>query len=253
MTYPFQWGAATDIGAVRSSNEDVFVAEADLRLFLVLDGMGGHAGGEVAAEAAANDLPALAREHLEAMKGRDPRAVRRWLARLIAEENRRIHLQGLTRSGFEGMGTTMAMILLLADRAYVANLGDSRAYRFRGGRLTQLSKDHSVIRELVDAGEISAAEATYHQTRGLVTQHLGMPDGANPYVRSYALKAADRFLLCSDGLTDQVRDETIREVLNVHTDCQEACDILVDLANAHGGIDNVTVVLVEWTGESREK
>ena len=151
------------------------------------------------------------------------------------------------------MGATLAAALLLDGRAYAANLGDSRAYRLRNGRFVQLSKDHSVVGELVAKGEISPEEARFHRARGLVTQYVGMPEEARPYVRSWALKPDDLFLLCTDGLTDQVGDATVREVLEAHADCQAACDVLVEMANARGGIDNVTVVLVRWAGESEQR
>ncbi len=249
MAYPFQWGAATDIGEIREKNEDAFAVELDIGLFLALDGLGGHPGGDIAAGAAARDLPAMVRERLDSMKTRRPRAIRQWLARLIREQSGQLHLRGLTRGGCEGMGTTLAAVLLLAGRAYVANLGDSRVYRLRAGRLVQLSKDHSVVRELLEQGEIEPADAMTHRARNLVTQYLGMPGEAHAYVRSYALKRQDCFLLCTDGLTDQVQEATVEELLRQHSDCQAACEMLVEMANANCGSDNVTVVLVRWIGE----
>ncbi len=249
MTYPFHWGAATHIGKMREKNEDAFVAAPELGLFIVLDGMGGHPCGDVAAQAAAEGLPVSIAEQLGSMKTRRPRSVRRWLARVIDEQSRRIHFQGLTPGGCEGMGATLALVLFLDGRAYVANLGDSRVYRFRANRLVQLSRDHSVIRELVEQGRIEPGEAANHRAVGMVTQHLGMPDQTDPHVRSYALKPGDQFLLCTDGLTDQVPDSDIRAVLQSSDDCRTACESLAEAANAHGGLDNVTVVLVHWTGE----
>lgn len=246
MAYPFQWGAATDIGEIREKNEDAFVVEPEIGLFLALDGLGGHPAGDVAAEAAAKDLPDMVREQLESMKARRSRAIRRWLARLIRAQSGRLHLQGLTRGGCEGMGATLAAVLFLAGRAYVANLGDSRVYRLRAGRLVQLSRDHSVVRELVEQGEIEPGDAMTHHARNLVTEYLGMPGEVHPYVRSYAVKPEDRFLLCTDGLTDQAKEATVGELLRGHSDCQAACEQLVEMANANGGLDNVTVVLVRW-------
>jgi serine/threonine protein phosphatase PrpC len=249
MAYPFQWGVATHIGNVREKNEDAFAAVPELGAFLVLDGLGGHPCGEVAAQAAADGLPVAIAEQLGSMKMRRPRSVRRWLARVIDEQSRRIHVQGLALGGCEDMGATLALVLLLDGRAYVANLGDSRVYRLRAGRLVQLSRDHSVIRELVEEGRIEPGAAANHRAVGIVTQHLGMPDPAEPHVRSYALKRGDQFLLCTDGLTDQVPDSDVRAVLQSSGDCRTACESLVKAANAHGGLDNVTVVLARWTGE----
>ncbi len=249
MAYPFHWGAVTHIGKMRAKNEDALVAAPELGLFVVLDGMGGHPCGDVAAQAAAEGLPVSMAERLGSMKTRRPRSVRRWLARVIDEQSRRIHFQGLTPGGCEGMGATLALVLFLDGRAYAANLGDSRVYRFRADRFVQLSRDHSVIRELVEEGRIEPHEAANHRAVGMVTQHLGMPDQTEPHVRSYALRPGDQFLLCTDGLTDQVPDSDIRAVLQSCDDCQTVCESLAEAANAHGGLDNVTVVLVRWTGE----
>lgn len=246
--YPFEWGGARDRGRVRERNEDVFVAQPELGLFLVLDGMGGHPAGDVAAEVMAAELPAAIEQDLPAMRSHRPGDICERLGQLIREQSTRLFLRGFSTPGREGMGATLALVLLLEGRACVANLGDSRVYRLRAGRLVQLSRDHSVIAELLAGGEIEPDDAAGHRARGLVTQHLGMPGRADPCVRSFALKPGDRFLLCSDGLTDMVKDTTLREILNGQSNCQDACDMLVQLANAQGGYDNITAVLVHWTG-----
>ncbi len=247
--HPFQWGARTDIGRIRQRNEDVFISEPGIGLFLVADGMGGHAGGDLAARLTAKGLTAAVRAQLSGLQACRPAAVRRRIKGLIAEQSREVHEQGLARNGFEGMGATLAMALFLGGRAYLANLGDSRIYRLRGGRLVQLSRDHTVIRELVEEGEIEAHEAMYHHAKGLITQYVGMPDEPDPHVYSRVVKPGDRFLLCSDGLTDLLADTEIRAIIKAAADCQAACDALVDRANAHGGYDNITVVLAHWLGE----
>jgi protein phosphatase len=253
MTYPFEWGAATDVGRAREKNEDAFVVKPEMGLFLALDGLGGHPAGDVAAAAAAKDLPDVVRERLDSMKARRSRTIRQWLARLIREQNGQLHLQGLTQSGCEGMGTTLAAVLLMAGRAYVANLGDSRVYRLRAGKLVRLSRDHSVVRELVEQGEIEPGDAMTHHARNLVTEYLGMPGEVHPYVRSYAVKREDCFLLCTDGLTDQVTEATVEELLRGRTDCQATCEQLVEMANASGGLDNVTAVLARWIDDPHER
>jgi serine/threonine protein phosphatase PrpC len=249
MAYPFLWGAASDIGRFREKNEDAFVVSPESGLFLVLDGLGGHAGGDVAARAAADELPILVAGELGARPGRRPRSTRGWLARVIRAQSRRIHLLGLTGNGYPDMGATLALVLLLDGRAYAANLGDSRVYRFRAGRLVQLSRDHSAIRELLEQGQIEPEEAAYHPAGAEVTQYVGMPDDAEPYVRACALRPGDQYLLCTDGLTNEVPDARIREIVESHDDCEAACEALVATANAHGGLDNITVVLLRWTGE----
>jgi len=244
---PLQWGAATDIGNVRERNEDALVTEAHIGLFGVVDGMGGHPGGDVAARIVAEGLPALIRRELKTIETRQPRALRRWLQGCISEQSRQLCFQGLSTAGLEGMGATLALLLVVDHRAYAANLGDSRIYRLRAGRLTFVSEDHSVVGELLAKGEIGPREARSHCARGLLTQYVGMAEEARPYVRSFALQPDDRFLLCTDGLTDMVDEDGITEILGAHENAQQAAETLVQRANDGGGLDNTTVAVVDWS------
>jgi protein phosphatase len=247
-TFTFRWGAATDIGKVREQNEDTYLGAPEIGLFGVVDGMGGHAGGDIAARLVADDFPAMvAREH-QTMRTRQTRAVRRWLGKLIAEQSRQLCFQGLSRTGCEGMGATLAMIMLLDGRVYAGNLGDSRVYHLRDGRFVQLSQDHSVIAELLAAGQIDTTDVSWHPARGQLVQYLGMPSEAEPHVASRKLKDGDRFLLCTDGLTDMVGNVGIREVLEAGMGAAQSAESLVQLANAAGGMDNTTVLVVDWIG-----
>jgi serine/threonine protein phosphatase PrpC len=247
MASLFQWGAVTDIGKVRSKNEDALVTEAEIGLFGVVDGMGGHPGGDVAARVVAEGVPSAIRRELKTVKTRQPRSLRRWLKRCISEQSRQLCFQGLNEAGLEGMGATLALLLVVDHRAYAANLGDSRIYRLRSRRLTQLSKDHSVVGELLEKGEIGPDEAHRHCARGLLTQYVGMTEEPQPHVRSLSLQPDDRFLLCTDGLTDMVDEEGIIEVLASHEDAQQAAETLVQTANDEGGLDNTTVAVVDWS------
>ena len=241
-------GTATDTGKVRERNEDAYIVDAEVGLFGVVDGMGGHPGGDVAARIVSEDLPAMVRREFQAMTTRQPPSIRRWLGRLVVEQSRQLCFQGLGSAGFEGMGATVAVVLCLDDRAYMANLGDSRIYRLRRGRLVQLSRDHSVVSELLEQGQIDPEEALHHQARGLLTQYVGMPEQAEPHMRSGTLKPGDRFLLCTDGLTDMLYDAAIGELLEVNEEAQRAADALVEMANEAGGVDNTTVVVLDWQG-----
>jgi serine/threonine protein phosphatase PrpC len=140
------------------------------------------------------------------------------------------------------------LALLLDGRAYIANVGDSRIYRLRRGRLRQLSQDHSVVAELLDQGRIQPDDVNDHEAQGEITRYVGMEERAHPYVRSFLLKAGDRLLLCTDGLTDLVSDKDIVRIMGGESDCQAACDALVAAANAAGGTDNATAVIVDWLG-----
>jgi len=144
------------------------------------------------------------------------------------------------------MGATVAMVLLKSKRAYIANVGDSRIYRFRNNRIAQINRDHSVVAELLEAGRIEPEEAENHHAQGQITQYMGMDERAEPYVRSFALKKEDRLLLCSDGLTDMLPNRRIAQILRSKSEPQAACEALIESANAAGGHDNVTVVVVDW-------
>jgi len=243
-----RWGAVTDIGRVREENQDAFAVEPEAGLFMVADGMGGHRGGAAAAEIVARDLPAMIELALEKRRSRSPRSIRRTLKKLIHDQNRDVHEEGSDVSEHAGMGATLALILLREGRVYAANAGDSRIYRLRDGRLAQLSTDHSVVAELVESGMIDPDQANEHSMAGVITQYMGMPEGVEPLVRSLALKCGDRFLLCTDGLTDMIDDERIAEILKAGEEPGTACKGLVEAANDAGAHDNVTVVVVDWNG-----
>lgn len=245
-----RWGAASDIGKVRAENQDAFAVEPETGLFLVVDGMGGHRGGAVAAEIVARDLPAMIEIALEKLRSPRSRSIRPLLRRLIREQNRDVHEEGADVSEHAGMGATLALILLRDGRVYAANAGDSKIYRLRDGRLRLLSVEHSIVAELLESGLIAPEQAEHHSMVGVVTQYMGMPEGVEPHVRSLALKPGDRFLLCTDGLTDMVEDKGIAERLKTHAEPQAACEMLVAAANNAGGHDNVTTVVVDWLGES---
>ena len=236
-----KWGAATDIGRLRERHEDAFAIEPEIGLFMVVDGMGGHSSGGLAAQMVAQDLPPMIENRLDTLKRHSPQAVRGLLKTALVEQNRYLHAEGNSESGCAGMGATLALLLLDGGRAYIANVGDSRVYQFRRGQLTQLSVDHSVVAELLRTGKITPEEALHHSSQGIVTQYLGMPEPIQPLIRSVALHGDDRFLLCSDGLTDLVGERAIAGALRAETRPQIACDRLVEAAT-----DNITVVIVSW-------
>ncbi|MHC4623806.1 MAG: Stp1/IreP family PP2C-type Ser/Thr phosphatase [Planctomycetota bacterium] len=251
--YPFRWGAASDTGKVRDKNEDAFLVEPEAGLFLVADGMGGHRGGELAANIVAEDLPVMIENRLGQLRSSSPRAVRTLLKNTISEQNRQLLLEGDSETGYKGMGATLVVALLKDARAYIANLGDSRIYRLRRNRLRQLTKDHSVVSELVDKGKIKPEEAENHADAGRITGYVGMEEEVTPCVRSFMLSKDDRLLLCTDGLTQMVPDERISDILQSHPDSQTACETLVNAANLAGGLDNITVVIVDWPGRPNQQ
>lgn len=234
-----RWGTATDPGQVRPANEDhVFAAPS---LFVVADGMGGHQAGEVASE--------LAVQRLESRLTEDTPTIQD-LVSAIGDVNRDIYAAALTNAEQQGMGTTITSLAVMADPHdgevfALANVGDSRTYLLRHGRLRQLTVDHSYVQELVSEGHISRDEARHHPRRNIVTRALGIESAVQVDSWIVPIIRGDRFVLCSDGLTDEVTDDEIARVLGSFDDPQAAADELVRLANENGGHDNISVVVVD--------
>lgn len=240
-----QHGAATDVGLVREVNEDALLAMPPV--FVVADGMGGHDGGDVASSIVVEEFARLAEA------GYDPRnaveVVRTALGasqdriREYSEVQRR---RGVSRRRHAG---TTAVVALLADDDgpmwLLANLGDSRAYRFADGVLAQVSVDHSLVQELVDAGRLEPAAAATHPKRNVITRALGDPDGVEADFFVLPIDPAARLLLCTDGITGMLDDEEVAAVLAATADPRDAADQLVAAAVAAGGQDNATAVVID--------
>jgi serine/threonine protein phosphatase PrpC len=238
-------GSASDVGRVRTVNEDR--ALETLALFAVADGMGGHAGGEVAA--------ALAVEALEAGFARTPTID--GLVAAVQDANRAVWERGADDQALHGMGTTVTAAALVSttegDRLVLVNVGDSRSYRFSAGSLVQLSVDHSVAEELVAQGALSEAEAAVHPKRHILTRALGIGPLVEVDIWEVVPVEGDRYLLCSDGLSNEVAPDVIATVLASVRDPHAAAETLVGLANDAGGSDNITAVVVDvLVGESDE-
>ena len=230
-------GAASDVGRRRSVNQDAILTTATL--FVVADGMGGHAAGDIAATMAISSFEAAGeRVGTEAAFGE-----------AIDAANAAIYQASLGDPSLAGMGTTLVAACLLGgeagDRLVVMNVGDSRAYRFRSGTLTQITEDHSMVAEMVRRGELSPEEAESHQQRHVITRALGLGPDVSADTFPVPVRKGDRVLLCSDGLTDELDDEEIALALSTIADPQVAAEDLVARANAHGGADNISVVLVD--------
>lgn len=238
------WGAITDVGLIRASNEDAFIA--DNVLFAVADGMGGHNAGEVASALAVASLRNASRAGI---RNSDE------FRTIVQNANTAIYTASLDDSTQRGMGTTLTAVAVVPDgdgHVLIANVGDSRTYLFRGDRLERLTTDHSYVQELVNEGIISAEDARTHPRRNIVTRALGIDRNVNPDVVSVHLSPGDRLVLCSDGLVDEVPDTHIADVLRQHSVPQDAADALVMTANANGGRDNTTVVVVDVADDNAD-
>ena len=236
-----RWGATTDAGRVRTENEDTFVTEP--MVFAVADGMGGHQAGEVASALAAS----IIRDRLGAGAASEDVA-----AAAVGEANAAIYGAAKANPAQTGMGTTLTAIAVLTEdhpdgdeRLVLLNVGDSRTYRFRGGRLQRVTVDHSYVQELVAAGHISIEEARTHPRRNIVTRALGIEPVVRADMWTLPIVRGDRYILASDGLVDEVPDHEILDLVQATADPQELSEQLVAIANRHGGRDNVTVVVVD--------
>lgn len=230
-------GSATDVGRVRSSNQDLALETGTL--FAVADGMGGHAGGEVASRVAVDSL--------EAAFGRNPTGA--GLAAAVTSANEAVWQHSIEHAELRGMGTTLTAIALVdeggRDMLALINVGDSRVYRFHDGELTQVTRDHSLAEEMVATGELTAAEATVHPHRHILTRALGVSPDVNVDLWRVRPTRGDRFVLCSDGLTNELDEGRIAEALVANPDPKQAADQLVQAARRHGGSDNITTVVVD--------
>jgi protein phosphatase len=246
MTLEFRSASLTDTGRVREQNEDTPLA--DLPLVGVADGMGGHEGGEVASQLAIHTVRSW-KERLEGRAGREAADV---LREAFAEANRVVFQKGVEEESLLGMGTTLTIGWLDSGTLSLAHVGDSRAYLLRGERLQQLTEDQTVAQEWVRRGRLSEEEAAASPHRHILLQAIGADtDKLDIETTTLTLRPGDRLLFASDGLTGMVKDhERLRELLAGHADLGEACRALVDEANAAGGEDNISVVLVDVLGDA---
>ena len=230
------FGSRTDIGCLRDHNEDSLVVAPPL--FAVADGMGGHAAGEVASEIAVNVRAERAPAHP------DPAA----LGRAVEEANRAIIVAAHEGRGREGMGTTMTAAMLEGERLIIAQVGDSRAYLLHQGKLQQLTRDHSLMADMIEAGQLTPEEARTHPNRSVITRALGSDPHTQPDLYEINVETGDRLLICSDGLSGMVCDNDIESTLARVRDPQRCASQLVNEAIANGGHDNVTVIVADVTG-----
>jgi protein phosphatase len=242
VTVQLHWGAASDTGRLRDHNEDSVLA--DPPIFVVADGMGGHAAGEVAS--------ALAVRAFRPLIGRRDLSVADVLASVRAA-NEAIRRAGEDEPAHAGMGTTLtgvALVRVAGDEHWLAfNVGDSRIYRLAHGRAVQISVDHSEVQELIDAGRLQPEDAERHPHRNVVTRSLGLLAAPEPDIWMFPPTPGERLLICSDGLSREVTDERIGALLEESGDALEAARALVACAVAAGGRDNVSVIVVDARGD----
>jgi serine/threonine protein phosphatase PrpC len=241
----------TDVGRKRKHNEDAYALDVNEGLFIVADGMGGHAAGEVAAKITVETIG----EFIAATRQKEEAT---WpfrydhklqfnsnrLAIAIEKANERVMAAVAAQPWLKGMGTTVVAGLLNEKTLSLAHVGDSRAYLYRDGKLTRLTDDHSWVHEQVTAGILTEEEAKSHPLKNVVTRALGGGPSVSPDLQELTFQAGDEFIFCSDGLTTMLSDEDIHSSVDGDPDPQGLCRKLVDTANERGGVDNITVVVV---------
>ena len=250
----FRSAARTDVGMKREHNEDSFLLNEDLGLYVVCDGMGGHAGGETASRLAVQTVEKelistrlRADDPFASTVGLEETPLAIALQEAIEGACSMVYRTSRTEPELQGMGTTCIALLLRGDVAVVGHVGDSRAYFVREGAIVQLTEDHSLVNEQVRAGLLTSEEAKHSRLRNIITRSVGFEEDVLVDVIGLETKPGDRFLLCSDGLSNLVDAEEIRVTLASERDPADVCKSLVGLANERGGDDNVTVIAVERT------
>ncbi|HXW88570.1 MAG TPA: protein phosphatase 2C domain-containing protein [Streptosporangiaceae bacterium] len=243
MTFALHYALRSDVGLLREGNEDS--AYAGPRLLAIADGMGGHAAGEVASAVAISTIAPLDQQNLST--GEEMLDA---LAAAVAAARDTLHDMSVSDPAVEGMGTTLTALLWADAEVAVCHIGDSRAYLLRDGDLYQITRDHTLIQSLVDEGRLSPAAAANHPQRSLIMRALQGSTEAEPDLAIHEAMLGDRYLLCSDGLTDVVSDDDVHEVLSTVPDAGQAVDHLITLAIRNGGPDNVTCIVADVVDES---
>lgn len=240
----------SDVGLVRQNNEDVWAEIPDLCFYVLADGMGGHQAGEIAAKEAVNSLC-----HLIKKAFKEPKTLEEYVEIIkvaFEQVNSYVYKLGRSSSDYKGMGTTLCALLLCENGVIFAHVGDSRIYRFRKEKLEQVTKDHSLICELVELGQIDEVQASEFVYKNIITRAIGTEPYVEPSIQSSNLEEGDIYLLCSDGLSDLLSLKEIEHIIKNESLLCQTAKALVDRSKAKGGHDNITVVMVKVAKPNEE-
>ncbi len=252
--------AQTDVGRTREHNEDNFLVDKKLNLFIVADGMGGHAAGEVASAAAVHEIrkfvserQGLVRAYAKDPTSTDPSKIDSLLEAAVQHACARIHALAMANPARRGMGSTVVVLLLAGERGFIAHVGDSRIYLFRQGKVHQMTQDHSLVNELIRRGRLKPGQAFESPFKNAVTRAVGVYPSVDVDTLDFDLLAGDRFLLCTDGLSGYLdRDASLLPRFMGGSDLKTMVQGLIDFANESGGKDNITAVMVDVFPRSEE-
>ena len=242
MLYQISVNCVSDIGLVRQNNEDALKIIKDEQFFVLADGMGGHQAGEVASNEAVNQLCSLFQSHLERFH-LDLETASHCLKDIIQAVNAKIYQLGKKTPAYRGMGTTLCCLYFHIDGLICGHVGDSRIYRFRKGVLEQITQDHSLLRELIDLGQLSEQQAGDFLYKNIITKAIGTEPNVEPTIKCITVELDDVFLMCSDGLSDLVPINEMQTIVAEHSN-EEAIQILVNTAKKNGGFDNISLILL---------
>lgn len=250
----YEFSIRTDPGLARENNEDSVTLDESTRLAILADGMGGYNAGEIASGMATAFIKSeLGRWLSQAGRHANAKEVRRAMEICVDNANRSIFNAANSNPQYSGMGTTLVMGVFQDGRLMLGHIGDSRCYRLREGEFSQISKDHSLLQEQMDAGLITAEQAATSTNKNLVTRALGVEDAVLLEVNEYRVEPGDLYLMCSDGLSDMVDDNTIAELLRNDAPLEQKATQLVDAANANGGRDNISVLLAQAQSGAKKR
>lgn len=232
----------SDVGLIRENNEDVWAELLKEHCFILADGMGGHQAGEVAAKETVDILSGHIRK-IAKEKKMSVQELASWLKKAILDTNRRIYDLSLEKKEFHGMGTTLCLALIHSPHLIYAHVGDSRIYRIRHQKIERLTKDHSLKDEMISKGQLLEEDAPFFPYRNVITRAIGTQPVADPEIQTTLMDPEDIYFLCSDGLTDNLSDREILEIILNSSSLKQATESLIQSAKDKGGADNITIVM----------
>lgn len=250
----YEFCTQTHPGLLRENNEDAVAFDGSSGVAVLADGMGGYNAGEVASGMATTFIHTeLTRWLLDAGQQANAKEIRRAMDVCVHNANLAVFTASNTHEQYSGMGTTLLVGVFQNTRVLVGHIGDSRCYRFRQNELVQITKDHSLLQEQLDAGLITAQQAATSNNKNLVTRALGIDDNVELEVHEHSVDEGDVYLMCSDGLSDMVDDASMARIMETDAPLAQKARQLIAIANAHGGRDNITVLLVQAVAGSKKR
>lgn len=241
-------GYDTNMGIQRKKNEDAYYIIEDQKVYMVADGVGGNNSGEIASKTSVEFISNhLLAEPIDPAWTSD--RIKDYFIHIIVKANKNILYKASAKDINQGMATTLVLAYLFGKKCFIFNIGDSRAYLFRQGKLTQITEDHSFVNTLVKTGTITKEEGRVHPKKNIITRALGAESEIDVDFFSFELETGDVIILSTDGLHGEVGDYTIENIVKTERDMQKLCNRLVSMANLHGGSDNITVICLEYEGD----